>query len=67
MASDDRAVSETVLTVTSDKGEAFTIVAFKGGGYGLTRAGQLLDRYCETIRHCLDALVRIAGIDFDER
>jgi len=67
MSLDKRTVAETVLTVANKQGEEFTIVAFDGGGYGITRAGQPVEGYYANMQLCIDALVKLSGITFDVR
>jgi hypothetical protein len=63
------AIQEVVLTIVTSKNETLTVVKFTDGGYGITRDGQPIeDHYWlgGQMKECVDALVRIAGLNLDD-
>src|SRR5690349_2804305 len=66
MALEHDPILETVLTVTDAKGQTFTLVTFADGSYGLAQGGEPIDGHRWSngqMKECVDALVRLAGLD----
>lgn len=67
MSSENWIIVETMLTLTGSKGESFQIVKLAGGGYGIVYPGRPTGHRCDTLAHCIDIAVKLAGIDLDPR
>jgi len=63
-----QSIRETVLTVTNRAGETFMLVSFTDGSYGLAKDGKPLDGHQWSngqMKQCVEALVRLAGLEKD--
>lgn len=67
MSSDQWAVEETMLTLTNNSGEIFTVVKLVGGEYGIVYPARPTGHRCGNLTRCINLAVKLAGINLDPR
>lgn len=67
MSTDNWTVVEHVLTLSNNKGDEYSVVKLANGKLGVLRAGESKGQSCGSLAHCIDIIVKLAGINLDPR